>query len=286
MSSPRRPSVGLALANLVRLHGSRASGVVVAARRGWLARRVAAAGRGSRSPRVLVASLGWWWGSARLDALDRSPLRPTSAAAARAPSSITARAARRAVRRSACSPRVRRFGTRRVDEPVQLELPLGRAPPQGARVDAARRRAAARAGRRTASTSAPGCAGRASTSSSRSTTGASIGHRGGLGGVADRLRAAGCARALAPGLAGERRALVDGVVLGDDARALARAASTASARSGLYHLLAVSGQNVVLLAAGVLGARVAARRAAGRGRISARSPRSARTCSRSGRSRP
>jgi hypothetical protein len=30
--------------------------------------------------------------------------------------------------------RVSRFGTRRVDELVQLELPLGRAPPQGARV--------------------------------------------------------------------------------------------------------------------------------------------------------
>ena len=29
---------------------------------------------------------------------------------------------------------VSRFGTRRVDEPVQLELPLGRSPPQGARV--------------------------------------------------------------------------------------------------------------------------------------------------------
>jgi len=43
-----------------------------------------------------------------------------------------------------------------------------------------------------------------------------LGRRGGLAGGADRLRA-WLRRASAPGLAGERRAVLEGVVLGDDA---------------------------------------------------------------------
>ena len=59
-------------------------------------------------------------------------------------------------------------------------------------------------------------------------------------------------RRIAPGLTGERRALVEGVLLGDD-NGLTPGLQNAFRRSGLYHLLAVSGQNVVLLAGGVLG---------------------------------
>ena len=77
-----------------------------------------------------------------------------------------------------------------------------------------------------------------------------IGHRGGLGGFADHLRA-WLRRACAPGLRGERRAVIEGIVLGDD-RGLSPGLKTAFRRSGLYHLLAVSGQNVVLIAGGVL----------------------------------
>jgi competence protein ComEC len=77
-----------------------------------------------------------------------------------------------------------------------------------------------------------------------------VGRRGGLGGAGDRLRA-WLRRASAPGLAGERRAVVEGIVLGDD-QGLSPGLKTAFRRSGLYHLLAVSGQNVVLIAGGVL----------------------------------
>jgi competence protein ComEC len=77
-----------------------------------------------------------------------------------------------------------------------------------------------------------------------------VGRRGGLGGVADRLRR-WLRRASSPGLAGERRAVLEGVLLGDDA-GLSDGLKQAFRRSGLYHLLAVSGQNVVLLASGVL----------------------------------
>ncbi|HST16585.1 MAG TPA: ComEC/Rec2 family competence protein, partial [Gaiellaceae bacterium] len=58
-------------------------------------------------------------------------------------------------------------------------------------------------------------------------------------------------RASVRGLRGERRALVDGIVLGDD-NGLSPELKTAFRRSGLYHLLAVSGQNVVLISVGVL----------------------------------
>src|SRR5207248_3847056 len=79
-----------------------------------------------------------------------------------------------------------------------------------------------------------------------------VGRRGGIGGVADRLRR-WLRTSAAPGLTGERRALVNGVLLGDDT-GLSDGLKQAFRRSGLYHLLAVSGQNVVLLAAGVLTA--------------------------------
>jgi len=74
--------------------------------------------------------------------------------------------------------------------------------------------------------------------------------RGGLAGAGDRLRT-WLRAACAPGLAGERRAVLEGIVLGDDG-GLSPGLKNAFRRSGLYHLLAVSGQNVVLLAGGVL----------------------------------
>ena len=65
-----------------------------------------------------------------------------------------------------------------------------------------------------------------------------VGRRGGLGGVADRLRAH-LARAIAPGLDGERRALLAGIVLGED-EGLSEELRDNFKASGLYHLLAVS----------------------------------------------
>jgi competence protein ComEC len=56
---------------------------------------------------------------------------------------------------------------------------------------------------------------------------------------------------VAPGLHGERRAIVEGVVLGDE-QALSEDLRERFRASGLYHLLAVSGQNVVLVAGGAL----------------------------------
>ena len=77
-----------------------------------------------------------------------------------------------------------------------------------------------------------------------------VGSRGGLGGVADRLHR-WLGRSIAPGLAGERRAVLEGIVLGDGAE-LSPGLRQDFQASGLYHILAVSGQNVVLVAAGAL----------------------------------
>jgi competence protein ComEC len=76
------------------------------------------------------------------------------------------------------------------------------------------------------------------------------GRRGGLGGVADRLHA-WLAGASVPGLGGVRRGVVEGVVLGEDEGLSDRLRQDFRA-SGLYHLLAVSGGNVAVVALGML----------------------------------
>src|SRR5207253_10215364 len=77
-----------------------------------------------------------------------------------------------------------------------------------------------------------------------------VGHRGGLGGLADALRRR-LRHSIVRGLAGERGAVVAGVVLGDE-NGLSDGLRQRFRASGLYHLLAVSGQNVALVALGAL----------------------------------
>jgi competence protein ComEC len=75
------------------------------------------------------------------------------------------------------------------------------------------------------------------------------------GGLADRLHA-WLARASAPGLTGERRAVLEGVVLGEDG-GLSDSLRQRFRASGLYHLLAVSGGNVVVVAGGAIAIALA-----------------------------
>jgi competence protein ComEC len=137
-----------------------------------------------------------------------------------------------------------------VHEPVLLELPSGRAPPQGARLSVLgilreprgpshgfdERAWLRRYGVHVVL---------------RADAWRRVGSRGGLGGIADRLHA-WLARDSVPGLAGRRRAVLEGVVLGED-QGLSDGLKQRFRASGLYHLLAVSGSNVALVAAGVLG---------------------------------
>src|SRR5262249_5073800 len=110
--------VGLALSDLVRAHGAV-----------WLAAApmVALVPRRRALGALLVALAGWWWGSTRLDALDRSPLRAEVGRAGRVLAVVTAEP-RIGMYEQRVFARVLTFDGRRIDEPAQLELPLGRAP--------------------------------------------------------------------------------------------------------------------------------------------------------------
>jgi competence protein ComEC len=195
-----------------------------------------------------VALLGWSWGSARLETIDRSPLTHEIGTAGRVRAVVTA-PARSSSYRLRVPVQVRVFGELSLSEPALLELPTGRAPPQGATIEVVAVVKAPRGPQNGFDESAwlrrhgvhvvlSGARWRL------------VGHRGGLGGTADRLRAH-IGDSISPGLAGERRALVQGVVLGEDA-GLSDGLKQAFRASGLYHLLAVSGQNVALVAGGAL----------------------------------
>ena len=238
--------LGLALSNAARLEpGTALAGGSIAAVAALLAFRqtpLVAAG-------VLALVLGWGWGSARLAAFDHSVLRSEIGRAGRF-EVVTTGDARAGLFAQRQPGRARRFERHAVDERVELDLPLGRAPPQGAIISAL---AVIRAPR-----------GAVNGFDERRWLRRQgihvvlhvdewhvVGHRGGVGGVADRLRA-WLRRACAPRLTGERRAVLEGIVLGDDA-GLSAGLKTSFRRAGLYHLLAVSGQNVVLIAFGALG---------------------------------
>lgn len=235
---------GLALSNLARvdtrtlLAATGGSLVVVsplAPRRIWLVAAI-----------VLVA--GWCWGSLRLASLDRSELTPRIGTAGDVVAVTTAEA-RPGTFEQRQFARVTRFDHVRLREPVELELPLGRAPPQGA-VLALLALVKAPRGPEHGFDERTWLRRQGIHVVLQVDRWRVTGRRGGLGGVADRTRS-WLRRASSPGLTGERRAVVEGVLLGDDG-GLSDNLKQAFRRSGLYHLLAVSGQNVVLLASGAL----------------------------------
>ncbi len=120
---------GLASANVVRapdrlVTAALAAMLIVAASSISTRRRIPLLAAG-------LALVGAVWGGARLDALDSSPLRSEVGRAGRARVVVTG-PARRSLFALRIPGDVRQFGRRALSEPVLLELPLGRAPPQGA----------------------------------------------------------------------------------------------------------------------------------------------------------
>jgi len=237
---------GLATANAARAPAFVLALILIAAAVAVLSPRARLAACALALALVLA---GWWFGTERLGALDRSLLEPERGRSAAVTAVVTG-----PVRKTPFVLRVpaevRRFGDRSLRERVLLELPVGRSPPQGAilafraRVDAPRgpeggfdeRRWLARRGVHVVLHGGDWRI---------------VGRRGGIGGVSDRLRAH-VARAIASGLEGERRAVLAGIVLGED-EGLSEELRASFKASGLYHLLAVSGQNITFLALGVLG---------------------------------
>jgi competence protein ComEC len=198
---------------------------------------------------VALLLAGCWWGSVRLAALDRSVLIAEVGRAAPARLEVTgpARLSPFAVR---IPVRVLRLGELVTRERARLDLPRGRSPPQGAIVEAIVRVEEPRGPDEGGFDESAYLHRQGIHVVLRADAYRIVGRRGGLGGVADGLRAA-IARSLAPGVAGERRAVIAGIVLGEDEGLNAGLRDDFRA-SGLYHLLAVSGQNVAYVVIGAL----------------------------------
>ncbi len=237
---------GIAVANLARVGHLLAVGAVASA-----AGLLGAACPGEARILGLAVGLvlaGWGWGSARLDALDQSPLLSEVGRAERALVVVTG-PTKLATFELRAPGEVLRWHRTKLREPVQLELPRGRPPPQGARLEVLAEVALPR-GPSHGFDERRYLRRRGIHVVLRVDRWHLVGRRGGLGAVADRIRSS-IEAALRSGTRGERRALLVGVVLGDDS-GLSRRLRDRFRASGLYHLLAVSGQNVALLAGGAL----------------------------------
>jgi competence protein ComEC len=198
---------------------------------------------------VAVAVVGLGWGSLRMDALRHSVLVAEigESGPAELVTVAPARPSPWAIRVIALA---REFRHAPVRERVLLVLPVGRSPPRGTILEASIRVTEPRPEQdgfdERAWLARQGIHVVLEASSWRQT-----GKRGGIAGFGDRVRDR-IERAVERGSGGVRRGIVLGVVLGEDEGLPADVQDDFRA-SGLYHLLAVSGQNVAFLAAGVYG---------------------------------
>ena len=212
---------------------------------------------GSSLAAFALAALGLWWGGLRLHELDRSYPRVADR-----------RSRRRAGRRHGrCEPLAFAVAGDGGGAPLRRR--------RAARAGAARapRRPRASAGRRARAPGAPGRPARARDRLRRARMARAawdpcrparerpLARRRPAGRDRWRRRPAAHGRSStrsALGTTGERRSLVIGVVLGAD-EGIDPELRDAFKASGLYHLLAVSGQNIVLIGFGVLGLAYVAR---------------------------
>ena len=195
-----------------------------------------------------LALSGWAWGSARLERIDESILLSHAGRAQRSLVVVTG-PARRGRFELRVPVVVERFGRRPVHEKALLQLPLGRSPPQGARLEASVEIELPR-GDEDGFDEATWLRRQGIHVLLKADRWRTVGRRGGAWAPVDRIRA-WLSESIGGRLRGERRGVVAGVVLGDDTNLTPELRERFRA-SGLYHLLAVSGQNVALLAGGVL----------------------------------
>jgi competence protein ComEC len=240
--------VGCALANAAHvslLPAVLAAGVVAA-----LAASLGDAQARCVAAAVAVAVAGWGWGSLRLAQLDRSALVPRIGTVERAVVELE-----EPPRAGSFDQRMRavvlRWGTLRRHEAVYLELPLGRSPPQGARI--------ALLGELRAPTGPSNGFDEATwlrrqgihvvlRAKSRWRI---VGRRGGVYGIGDRVER-WLAGDSAVGLSGERRNLIEAIVLGRS-NLVGQSLLADFRASGLYHCLAVDGLKIAAIAMAVGG---------------------------------
>jgi competence protein ComEC len=204
----------------------------------------------TRARRLLLAAalvaLAWAWGSFRLAHLDDSVLAARIGTAEQALVEVQEppRSGEFDQRMKAL---VLRWGTLRPHEPVYLELPLGRAPPEGAILSLVGELRAP-TGPSDGFDEATWLRRQGIHAVLRGGEWRIVGRRGGIAGVGDRI-GRWLARDTTPGLKGERRDVIQAIVLGrsfevgedllDDFRA-----------TGLYHCLAVDGLKVAAVGGG------------------------------------
>lgn len=200
--------------------------------------------------RVLVASAvlaaAWAWGGVRLAQLDHSLLESRIGTAERAVVEVE-----EPPRQGSFDQRMRvvvlRWGTSRLHEPALLQLPLGRAPPQGTRLELVGELRAP-PGPSNGFDEAKWLRRQGIHTVLRGQAWRVVGRRGGVSGVGDRA-GRWLAGDIAPGLGGERRDVIEAIVLGRsssvDQGLLADFRAT-----GLYHCLAVDGLKVAAVGGG------------------------------------
>jgi competence protein ComEC len=239
-------SAGLALSNWISVGAATAAALALVALVGvavldGTARAVALG--------VVLAAAGLWWGSLRLDALGRSELASEIGESGAVQLVVTgpARQTSWAVRVPA---ETRTFRGRPLRERALVILPVGRSPPRGAILETVVRVAEPR-GAENGFDERAWLARQGIHVVLRGGSWRQVGRRGGIAGFGDRLRDR-IEHAVGRGAGGVRRALVLGIVLGED-EGLPEEVRQDFRASGLAHLLAVSGQNVAFIAIGIYG---------------------------------
>jgi ComEC/Rec2-related protein len=193
-----------------------------------------------------VVAVGWGWGSVRLGQLDHSVLAGRIGTAERAVVEVA-----EPPRAGSFDQRMRaivlRWGMLRPHEPVLLQLPLGRAPPEGARLELVGELRAP-PGPSNGFDEAKWLRRQGIHAVLRAQTWRVVGRRGGVSGVGDRV-GRWLAEDIAPGVKGARRDVIEAIVLGRssevDQGLLADFRAT-----GLYHCLAVDGLKVAAVGGG------------------------------------
>ena len=193
-----------------------------------------------------LATAAWGWGSLRLARLDHSALASRVGTAERAvveveepprPGSFDQRM--RAV--------VLRWGALRVHEPVLLQLPLGRSPPAGARLELVGDLRAP-PGPSNGFDEAKWLRRQGIHAVLRGQEWQIVGRRGGVAGVGDRV-GRWLSTDTVPGLRGERRDVIEAIVLGRSA-SMDQGLLADFRATGLYHCLAVDGLKVAAVGGG------------------------------------
>jgi competence protein ComEC len=237
--------LGFALANLGRLPvfpALLAAGVL-----GALSVGDARCRRAAAAAAVLVVA--WAWGSARLAQLDHSVLAARIGTFERARVEVE-EPPRRGPFDQRMRARVLRWGTLRTHEPVLLELPLGRSPPQGGRLELVGELRAP-PGPSNGFDEAKWLRRQGIRVVLRGQAWKVIGRRHGLSGLGDGV-GRWLAGDAAPGLSGERRDVIEAIVLGRSS-GMDQTLLADFRASGLYHCLAVDGLKVAAVGGGVAG---------------------------------